>query len=288
MDKGVKIYNSVSSFMLAVCFFLCYVGTETMQFRDSIIISLVSGSVLSALFLLMSRGRQRIVGWGAFVGSMASLVLLITDSVLRTVTEMKYGFSFGFHLNIYRAVPLLLMFTAAFAVVILTAMFRRKQNENDFVSAFRIMSVAALVFTVILYAVCFGIQRKVGSGTTVNIVPFRTMGEYLSWYRHGNWIEPMIQFFGNIMFFFIFGFYGQICFPKLKKIFLCVFPIILSGGIELSQYLLKNGNCDIDDVILNVFGFFLGWGVMICLEIINSLIKNSDDVFLTFRKKKEE
>jgi glycopeptide antibiotics resistance protein len=49
-------------------------------------------------------------------------------------------------------------------------------------------------------------------------------------------------------------------------------PIILSSAIELSQHLLRNGSCDIDDLILNVIGFYLGVLFFKALNLLRKVI----------------
>lgn len=284
MIKSGKVYSAVSAILLAVCFFLVYVGTGNLGLGNSMAVSAVSGIVLTAIFFYLSKRNYLIIGFGIFFGGIASLALLLTDAVLRTITEMEYGLDFNFNINVYRAILLLFILSTSFLFMLIVRVTEKKEYNNDFVIYFRLISSIIMFFTVILYVVCFGIARVSNTENTINLIPFKTMMEYLSWYKNGNWIEPMIQFVGNIMFFFVLGFYCQICFPILKKIYIIIFPFLLSGTIEISQLILKNGNADIDDLILNVFGFFLGWGIWMCCEIISSLIKKSDKLSFTFYK----
>ena len=69
----------------------------------------------------------------------------------------------------------------------------------------------------------------------------------------------MILFFGNIAIFVPLGY---LLFHSLKrgrrKIILAVLPIFLSSAIEISQYYFGMGHPDVDDVLLNVIGFYIG------------------------------
>ena len=47
---------------------------------------------------------------------------------------------------------------------------------------------------------------------------------------------------------------------------------VLSLAIELSQLLLKNGNFDVDDIILNSLGFYLGYCILLIFDKIRSII----------------
>ena len=69
----------------------------------------------------------------------------------------------------------------------------------------------------------------------------------------------MILFFGNIAIFVPLGY---LLFHSLKKgkrkIFLVLLPVFLSSAIEFSQYYFGMGHPDVDDVLLNVIGFYIG------------------------------
>ena len=71
--------------------------------------------------------------------------------------------------------------------------------------------------------------------------------------------ERLLLFLGNIAIFVPLGF--LLC-HRLKrgvlKIFLVLLPFVLSTAIEISQYYFGMGHPDIDDVILNVIGFYIG------------------------------
>lgn len=64
---------------------------------------------------------------------------------------------------------------------------------------------------------------------------------------------------GNVIMFIPFGFLGWVL-PKLKNLKSLLFAFISAIVIvEALQYFTRMGICEIDDVILNTFGVFLGW-----------------------------
>lgn len=71
--------------------------------------------------------------------------------------------------------------------------------------------------------------------------------------------ERLVLFLGNIAIFIPLGYllYGKLNVGK-RKIILVFLPTILSSAIEFSQYYFGMGHPDIDDVILNVIGFYTG------------------------------
>ncbi|TZF99929.1 VanZ family protein (plasmid) [Chryseobacterium panacisoli] len=64
---------------------------------------------------------------------------------------------------------------------------------------------------------------------------------------------------GNIIMFIPFGFLGWI-FPDLKKLKPLIFSFISCIVIvEALQYFTRMGIFEVDDIILNTFGVYLGW-----------------------------
>lgn len=64
---------------------------------------------------------------------------------------------------------------------------------------------------------------------------------------------------GNIIMFIPFGFLGWI-FPDLKKLKPLIFSFISCIVIvEALQYFTRMGIFEVDDIIMNTFGVYLGW-----------------------------
>ena len=75
------------------------------------------------------------------------------------------------------------------------------------------------------------------------------------WY----WKTEVIQNIGNVLFFIPYGF----LFPSKHKNWkaVLIFTTLFSLSIELCQYVWALGWCEIDDVICNVLGAVIGFGV---------------------------
>jgi glycopeptide antibiotics resistance protein len=90
---------------------------------------------------------------------------------------------------------------------------------------------------------------------SINLVPFSTISFYLSGEANG-----LVSFFNlaaNIALFIPFGIFLKM---KERSIFQLVYiPILFISLIELLQYFTLRGSLDIDDFILNVLGFFIGY-----------------------------
>ncbi|UTX50804.1 VanZ family protein [Chryseobacterium sp. MA9] len=72
-------------------------------------------------------------------------------------------------------------------------------------------------------------------------------------------IDIVMIVLGNIIMFIPFGFLGWI-FPDLKKLRPLLFSFISCIVIvEALQYFTRMGIFEVDDIILNTFGVYLGW-----------------------------
>lgn len=93
--------------------------------------------------------------------------------------------------------------------------------------------------------------------TSFNCLPFRYIVRYFKWFFTGqiDLATFITLFFGNICAFMPFAFFLPLFFPRTRsrKRFLVTMVVIVSS-VELLQMAFNLGECDIDDVILNVGG----------------------------------
>ena len=99
----------------------------------------------------------------------------------------------------------------------------------------------------------------------VNLRPFRTIRLYLgllSANRPSLVRIAAVNLLGNVGMFLPLGFLLPAAFPRLTKWYRC---LLTAAGIialvELLQMLFLVGTCDIDDLILNLTGTALGYGL---------------------------
>ena len=99
----------------------------------------------------------------------------------------------------------------------------------------------------------------------VNLRPFRTIRLYLgllSANRPSLVRIAAVNLLGNVGMFLPLGFLLPAAFPRLAKWYRC---LLTAAGIialvELLQMLCLVGACDIDDLILNLTGTALGYGL---------------------------
>ncbi|MGN1031190.1 MAG: VanZ family protein [Butyricicoccaceae bacterium] len=113
----------------------------------------------------------------------------------------------------------------------------------------------------------------------VNLHPFTTIRMYLSG-RAGVW-NAVRNLGGNILVFAPMGIFIPLLRKKLAFPTTFFTALAISGSIELIQYKTGLGSCDIDDVILNVFGAMLfclllvtaEWGLPLLRRLGNGLLE---------------
>jgi glycopeptide antibiotics resistance protein len=91
---------------------------------------------------------------------------------------------------------------------------------------------------------------------TANVVPFRSI---IRDWSHGGW-PFVINFVGNIVAFLPMGLLPPLIFERLTKLWeVLVFSFCVSLLIEGGQLVTGRRVPDVDDLILNVLGGFLGY-----------------------------
>ena len=103
-------------------------------------------------------------------------------------------------------------------------------------------------------------------GGTPNFVPFKTILPYLMG-ENGFMIGAM-NIIGNIALLVPFGFLLSLVIAKLKWKHVLLFSILSGSLIEITQVLLHVGIFDIDDVILNGLGVWVGYWLYLLFEVM--------------------
>ncbi|MCM3618058.1 VanZ family protein [Sutcliffiella horikoshii] len=113
-----------------------------------------------------------------------------------------------------------------------------------------------LLYTVALLILLF-IRPNDSSMNSVNLIPFDTIHFYFTGNVH--WVIAFYNLAANIGLFVPFGILLRTI--TSNKLFLLALPFLLVSAIEISQYLTRRGSLDIDDLILNVLGFYIGYAL---------------------------
>ena len=107
----------------------------------------------------------------------------------------------------------------------------------------------------------------------VNVVPLRTVRRYLDTLKRG--VIPLISFanlVGNVLLFMPMGFFLPCLFPKMRSFWR--FPLLMLAmlvAVELLQFFLCCGTCDVDDVLLNFTGTLITF-LFVMLPPIQTLL----------------
>lgn len=107
--------------------------------------------------------------------------------------------------------------------------------------------------------------------SAINFIPLRTIIPYLR--GEPSVYIAMENLLGNIFAFTPLGFLLPLLFKKcndIKNIFFISTATTLF--IEIIQLIFYLGSCDIDDVILNIFGCLLGFGIYSLFKYLNKKI----------------
>ncbi|WP_157801893.1 VanZ family protein [Gracilibacillus salitolerans] len=144
----------------------------------------------------------------------------------------------------------------------------------------KLKRMVIFLFLVYLSVVLFG--NFVSDGTTFirmrsirnaligvkhNIIPFSTIGTYLFNYNSYN---PNIWFyntFGNILLFVPMGILLPILSTKLTRLLLTIgITFLLSLTIEIIQLVTQLGVFDVDDILLNTLGGYVGFLIFVLFK----------------------
>jgi len=99
----------------------------------------------------------------------------------------------------------------------------------------------------------------------LNLVPGRTLGLYWRLLHHSRQhlvLLAVINLAGNVVMFIPLGALLPAVFPKLRRLWKTgLLSLVLVAGVETVQLLTLLGSCDIDDLLLNLLGAALGYGL---------------------------
>lgn len=152
--------------------------------------------------------------------------------------------------------PMLLIFTVVIVTIRITYLVVHK---DKFVLYKELFMLAFLIYAMLLfYVVTF---QDVNYGTN-NFIPFKEILRY----KVGSKVF-MRNILGNILLFVPFGLFVSYIMKTRKVTPILFISLVTSGVIEYTQ--LKIGRTfDIDDIILNVAGGFVGYLIFIICDIL--------------------
>ncbi|ROI01637.1 VanZ family protein [Chryseobacterium sp. G0240] len=109
----------------------------------------------------------------------------------------------------------------------------------------------------LLYLMFLGMGRFQYEDNLISVEPMFSTIDFIQ--NSISWKNIIMIVLGNIVMFIPFGFLGWIV-PKLRNLKSLLFTFISSIVIvEALQYFTRMGIFEVDDIILNTFGVYLGW-----------------------------
>lgn len=166
----------------------------------------------------------------------------------------------------------LLVFVSVVAISLRIAFLK---GSKRFVLHKELMALVFILYVLCLYSVVTYQDINYGG---INLIPFKEMFRYeIGSYK---FIKNII---GNILLFIPYGFFSSYYLNNKKigtNVLLC---LIASSCIEIIQYYIGRV-FDIDDIILNVLGGFIGCLLYVALNAIKNKLPKfmRSDAFLNF------
>lgn len=214
-----------------------------------------------------------------------SLILMtafwvLTAIIKQLILHIKAGdYSFKWLHIFYYDKPALIFVVLFTSILFYVISLLTKKNDSAYIDSYRLYIRNTLRCLLVYYGIilfyCFYLVREITfERSEPNLIPFEVISFSISRLDY----ELLFLLLGNISIFFPLGVIVSSVKPTI--ILNLILPIIISVCVEISQYFLGNGHPDIDDVILNVFGYYLGILVRIILDRI--VYKASGKKFKSF------
>lgn len=148
-------------------------------------------------------------------------------------------------------ISLIVVFFCLFCLVFLLILIIRKKTIDI---PYLLFKWILILYTAALMVLLF-FRPNDQSYDSINLIPFATIRYYLS--DEINWIIALYNLAANIGLFIPYGIYLMTKNPPFIKLLFT--PFIFISIIEILQFMTHRGSLDIDDLILNMLGFAIGY-----------------------------
>lgn len=164
-------------------------------------------------------------------------------------------------------IVLLVVFFCLFSIILAILLSVRKETIHI---SFSLLKIILVVYTVTLLILLF-FRPNEQPYHSWNLIPFSTISYFLSGKVNG--LVAFYNLAANIGLFIPYGIFLMI--RKIRStLFLILVPIVAISGIEILQLITHRGSLDIDDLILNLCGVFIGyWASPFFKKIVHILEK---------------
>lgn len=122
----------------------------------------------------------------------------------------------------------------------------------------KLYKIAIVPYTLfLLYLMFLGMGRFQYEDNLITVEPVFSTIKFIQ--GATSWKDIVVIVLGNIVMFIPFGFLGWV-FPKLRNLTTLIFNFIPAITIvEALQYFTRMGIFEVDDILLNTFGVYLGF-----------------------------
>lgn len=147
---------------------------------------------------------------------------------------------------------------------VLISVFLKVNPKKIIISCIFIVYLTAVAIVTLFPIIIDEKVEYFGNSTWYNIIPFKTITQTL---QYGITTTAIAQILGNILMSVPFGVFVMLFLRNPKWWKMLLFALLLTVGIELSQMIIGLAinnmyrTVDIDDIILNVIGTYLGYGI---------------------------
>lgn len=282
--KGHK--QEISPFLCALLLFVIILPVFIYNMsvpRQIVVVVSLSLSVLYVMRLM--KIKLEAIGRGMKYFIIACVIITIIWQICEQLKWIRWGYSFvRWRYIFYYDKPFDVSVVLIVFLLLPTALrlFRRGAKDTpEWRETYRLFLKDVLISGAIVYIfiLIFGfvLNRPFGVAVEFNFVPFKTMFEYVfsdKVYAY----ENTFLFIGNIAILLPFGFWFAIKNKKRRILLTLLLPIFASCLVEFSQFVFKNGHVDIDDVILNVLGFYLGVLIKKGIDLVRKKVTHGEEI----------
>lgn len=135
-----------------------------------------------------------------------------------------------------------------------------KKKEKKFRALGKVLFVLYIIF--LIYFLCFAEwYGRVGTATEYryNLELFKEIKRFWEYREELGVFAVMTNLFGNILIFVPYGFFVAMASERGRFWKSIIYSFGLCLGVEIFQLLTKVGSFDVDDILLNTIGGFLGY-----------------------------
>lgn len=281
--KGHK--QELSPFLCALLLFVCIIPVFMYNMSVPRQLSVVVSLALSVLYIMiLIKVKLEAIGKGMKYFMIACVVITLVWQICEQIRWLMHGESLVRWRYIFyydKPFDVAVVLSVFFLLPTILRLFRKGEMDTmqwhdtyclflkDALTAGAILYIFILIFGFVL-------NRPFGQTVEFNFIPFKTMWEYILSDRKYAY-ENTFLFVGNVAILLPFGFWFAIKKRKRRILVILLLPIFASCLIELSQYVLKNGHVDIDDVILNVLGFYIGVLFKKLIDLIRRIVTKGEE-----------